>query len=235
MKKRLRSAFMLHSKTPEFREKVEKSLKIIQEHYVKNRSYVSCSGGKDSLVLTHLCLKVDPDILVFHWDHGAYLMPREVEKDILGCIKALGVKNLAVRTSRRLWRPEARVDYRIWYRAFYGALRKLVEERGLEVCFLGFRAEESPRRKCRTRRFYEYDKATGVKLVYPIRSWTWLDVWAYIVSNNIKYPKVYDIYGEVLGYDKARLVTFFDMEFEKYGSPYIDGVLMWRYRHEAGF
>ena len=81
MNRKWYKTFLIHSHTPEYFAKVNSALDIIRSHYISKKSYVSCSGGKDSLVLTHLCLKVDPNIIVFHWDHGSYLMPREVEKE----------------------------------------------------------------------------------------------------------------------------------------------------------
>ena len=68
-------------------------------------------------------------------------------------------------------------------------------------------------------------------LCFPLLNLTWKDVWAYIISNNLPYPSIYDRYAEVLGYDKVRLVTFFDNEFEKLGAPYLDGVLMPEFRN----
>jgi hypothetical protein len=43
--------------------------------------------------------------------------------------------------------------------------------------------------------------------------------------------RTYFVYAKLLGWDKARLVTFFDKEFEKYGTTTIDSILMWRHRH----
>jgi hypothetical protein len=34
-----------------------------------------------------------------------------------------------------------------------------------------------------------------------------------------------------MGWEKVRFVTFFDKEFEKYGSPKLDSLLAWRWKH----
>jgi hypothetical protein len=39
---------------------------------------------------------------------------------------------------------------------------------------------------------------------------------------------VYDRYAALLGYDAARLVTFHDFEFGKFGSDNIDGWIEWQ-------
>ncbi len=59
----------------------------------------------------------------------------------------------------------------------------------------------------------------------------WRDVWAYIFSKNLPYASVYDTYAPVVGLENCRLVTFFDPEFDKFGSGNVDSALMWRFRH----
>jgi len=217
----------------EYLRKIDEALSIVRRHYVPGKSYVSCSGGKDSLAMVHLIVhNINPNVTVFHWDHGKWLMPRWVEHDILECIRSVPVRNLIVK--RYIFGDsceKARIDYAKWYRAFFKTIEMLNREHGLEVCFLGFRAEESHVRKVRVKREFEIHKSLGVKLVYPLRSWSWLDVWTYLIINNVKYPRIYDMYAKVLGYDKARLVTFFDKEFEGIGTYYLDNVLLWRDRY----
>ena len=50
---------------------------------------------------------------------------------------------------------------------------------------------------------------------YPILNWTYVDVWAYIISNNLPYHSTYDLQGEYMGWDEVRFVTFNDPEFEQ--------------------
>jgi 3'-phosphoadenosine 5'-phosphosulfate sulfotransferase (PAPS reductase)/FAD synthetase len=52
------------------------------------------------------------------------------------------------------------------------------------------------------------------------------DVWAYIVSNNIRYLSHYDRYSKTIDITKIRFATFFDPEFDKLGCSNIDGVMM---------
>ena len=96
---------------------------------------------------------------------------------------------------------------------------------GWEYQFVGLRKEEGCKRSATIREH----KRKGE--VYPLEDWRWLDVWAYIVSHGLPYPAVYDRYASLVGYEYARLVTFFDMEFEKYGLPYLDGFLLPGKRH----
>jgi len=46
------------------------------------------------------------------------------------------------------------------------------------------------------------------RIISSIADWTWLDVWVYIISNNLPYLLYYDDYGEIVGWDRVRLSTF---------------------------
>jgi 3'-phosphoadenosine 5'-phosphosulfate sulfotransferase (PAPS reductase)/FAD synthetase len=133
---------------------------------------VSVSGGKDSMTMLHMLASVRRDLTVFHWDHGRWLMPREVEEEILRNITAvapncrliirrysLGEKN---EISRYVWTP--------WYREFFTTLKSL----GFKYHLLGVRADESHRRGARGRVVARKDWVE----VHPIYNFTWRDEWA---------------------------------------------------------
>jgi 3'-phosphoadenosine 5'-phosphosulfate sulfotransferase (PAPS reductase)/FAD synthetase len=182
---------------------------------------VSVSGGKDSMTLLHIVASIcRGDVDVFHWDHGPALMPREVEHEILQNIRTVAPKARVVVETYSLGDSErARADWRPWYREFFSTLERLDYRHHI----LGIRAEESSRRRGRGR---VVDRGRWVE-VHPIYYFTWRDVWAYVFKHNVPVPRVYYIYARYVGWDKARLTTFHDREFEKYGNQ-IDAVLMWR-------
>lgn len=232
-KEKLVELARIHAKREEFHKKIESALSIIRQYYRHGKSYVACSGGKDSLVLAHLIVHhVDPDVIVFHWDHGRWLMPRFLEAEIVECIRSIPVRNLVIERFRYGdSSPNARVNYAVWYRAFYKTLTEFCKKHNMEAAFLGLRAEESHVRKRKASRVVEKHEGTGTLLVYPLFNWTWIDVWAYIITNNVRYPSIYDTYARYLGYGKVRLVTFFDKEFEGIGTMYLDQVLLWKHRN----
>jgi 3'-phosphoadenosine 5'-phosphosulfate sulfotransferase (PAPS reductase)/FAD synthetase len=223
MEEMTRKGFLMWAKTEEHRAKVQESLKVIKRYTEKGKCMVAFSGGKDSTVMLHLALQVEPKIDVFHWNHGSYLMPQSIEDEVIANARQLGANNLMVKSSSLLEKPDVRSNYKVWYLVFWNTLHRTRKDESWDYQFVGLRKEEGCRRTAKI-------KARPKGEVYPIADWAWSDVWAYIVSQNLGYPKIYDKYAALIGYDKARLVTFFDTEFEKFGSPYLDGFLLPQHR-----
>jgi 3'-phosphoadenosine 5'-phosphosulfate sulfotransferase (PAPS reductase)/FAD synthetase len=203
-------------------EKVQEVIEFTTPYL--DQGLVSVSGGKDSMTMLHILASLKPDLKVFHWDHGIWLVPREVEDEVLWNITKVApnakliIKRYSLgdsELSREVWVP--------WYKEFFSTLRSL----GFKYHLLGIRANESHRRSVRGR-IVKRDEWVEV---YPIYNFTWRDVWAYIFKYDVPIPSVYFRYAKVVGWDKVRFVTFFDKEFEKYGAPQIDSILSWRWKH----
>jgi len=221
--------FLEWSETHEFNKKLDEAKKIVKEALSKfKKPYIAFSGGKDSTALLHLVLSFDKNITVVHWDYGPYFVPRHIEKEIINIAKKCGAKNVIILTSH-LYRKLGRKAKNVLGRHFLGIEVPKLAKSGYDCAFLGLRAEESVKRKIRTKKYFEKDEKTGITNVFPLRKWSWRDVWAYIVKNNINYLSLYDKYGPILGYDKARFVTLFDPEFSHFGTENVDKFLMWKY------
>jgi len=203
-------------------EKAEEAAEFASRYL--DEGVVSVSGGKDSMTMLHIvATRCREDVAVFHWDHGPWLMPREVEEEIRRGIAAVAPRaRLIVHEYRLGWSERARWDWEAWYKAFFSTLQSL----GFRYHLLGIRADESCRRRARGR---VVERRSWVE-VHPIYHFSWRDTWAYVFKHNVPVPRVYFDYAKLLGWDKARLVTFFDKEFEKYGSPQLDSVLSWRWK-----
>lgn len=227
MNEKEKQMFLAWSHRPEFTDLTQNTLAVIKRYVDAGKCMVAYSGGKDSTVMLHLALQVDPEIDVFLWDQGMYLMPREVHNEIVGNAKKMGVKNFIVESAKVQNKPEIVFDPNLWgvsHRTHYAVIGRLKRSRGWMTQFVGLRAEESCSRKrvCSKPRRGE---------VYPLDKWDWRSVWAYIVSNNLPYPHLYDVYCPLLGWDKTRFVNFFSKRFEHLGSIYVDGFFFPEYRY----
>jgi 3'-phosphoadenosine 5'-phosphosulfate sulfotransferase (PAPS reductase)/FAD synthetase len=221
--------FLLWSQTDEYQQKLKEAQSVIKQALKDfNKPYIAYSGGKDSTALMYMVLSLNDSVTVVHWDYGRYYIPRPLHEEIISIARKCGAKNLLVFTSS-LYKKLGRKAQGVLGKHFIGVeIPKLIEQ-GYDSAFLGLRAEESVKRRLRTEGFYEYDRR-GITNIFPLRNWTYRDVWAYIVSNDVPYLRsYYDKYAPLLGYEKTRFVTLFDPEFDRFGSSYIDKFLMWRY------
>lgn len=206
------------SETEGFRKRVSGAWDIVEDALARHEKvYCAYSGGKDSVVMTHIVLQQAPEIMVHHYDYGRQYMPQEYEDEINRNAAIIGAKNYRIEKGRN------------WYKAFFGRIAKQYYQEGFTGCFVGIRKEESCNRRARI----EANKSlTEIKEYWPLQNFKWQDVWAYMFLNNLPIHSAYLQYGPVIGWDTVRFVTFFDPEFNKFGSPGIDGVLNWRHRHD---
>lgn len=223
-----REMFLFHSETDEYKHAMRHVDEVINNALsLYNKPILSFSGGKDSLVMMHRILKHDKTVMVFHWDYGKYYIPSEIEKDVIDIM--INMRANYIIESSTLYENAKRTPSNIFYRVFFGHVRKRLKFEKYDLQFIGLREEESLKRK----RKIDSKPFRGdfIDECYPLHKLTWKDVWAYIVSNNLPYLKIYDDYANLLGYDKARFVTFFDPEFDKLGASNIDGVIMPEFKH----
>ncbi len=226
---RWKRVFRRWAETEEHQEAVRRAREIVNSAVKRaKRPYVAWSGGKDSTCVLSLVLEQVPDVMVLHWDYGRYYIPRWLFHEIKDNARAIGVQNLRIETSSEYERL-GRHAINVLGREYLGKLVPELRKEGFDLVFLGLRAEESVKRRLRTRGGIWREK--GMWACSPIYHWSWRDVWAFIFSRCLPYPSVYDKYADVLGLRNVRLVTFFDSEFEKFGNPELDGVLMWRDKH----
>lgn len=216
-----RRLFLKYARKREHREKVERALRLIER---AERPLVLYSGGKDSSVVVHLTSRVHKNYLIFHWDYGETLMPRKYELESLLMLAELtALSDPLIVIAKRPQAHRAREDHRVGYRAFWGAVDRVIKGFGVESVISSLRAEESHKRKSMTKE--DVRKDVGGKLTYhPIKDWSWIDVFAYLASHRLPWHSHYDRRAPLEGWDSVRFVTFFDREFEHLGSTTVDGV-----------
>jgi len=229
MIKKWKDTFLTYSKMIDFKKRVEESKFIVKNVFnTYSTPYIAFSGGKDSTCMTHLVLQQNSNIMVLHWDYGGYYIPRKMENKILKNAKKLGVKNLRIETSSKYGILKRKAINVLGRDLIRGLLPQLFRE-GYDASFIGLRSEESPKRK---RRIKADRSLSKIKEIFPIASWTWMDIWAYIIKYDLPYLSHYDLYGPVVGWDRVRLTTFFDSEFDKLGCSNVDGILMWKFKNK---
>jgi 3'-phosphoadenosine 5'-phosphosulfate sulfotransferase (PAPS reductase)/FAD synthetase len=212
--------FIYYSHRKEFKDNIRTSKKVIKKAFDEHNPYVSFSGGKDSTVMTHLVLSLFPDAFIWHWDYGDYLIPRPIYKEVINNLHNLDAKNIII---NKRTGEDARTNHGSGYHQFFQQIKENKEEYGFDMGLVGVRREESVTRKNKyTEHFQDGD-------CYPLLDWSYKDIWAYIIINDLPYPSVYDFYAPIMGWDQARFVTFFDGEFSTL-QCLLDGVVLPEYR-----
>lgn len=220
-----RETFLNYAGTPTHEDRVNHAKEIIRKALEEERCYVGYSGGKDSTAMLHLVLQQCRSILVVHWDYGPGFMPREIEEAIIANARAIGAKNLSIHTSEK-YQEFHRPDFAVFAREYIGRVLPRLRSRGYSCSFVGLRAEESCKRKRRIKR-REY---IVTREAWPLADWTWMDVWAHIISNDLPYLSHYDRAAELAGsYRDVRLCTLFDAQFAHMGGG--DNFLYWHFRN----
>lgn len=226
MPARWRRMFAAYAETPEHASAVAEAKRIIRHALTTHRQpYVAFSGGKDSTCVLAMVLAERPDAMVLHWDYGTTYIPRVVHREIVVNAEAMGAQ-LRIETSP-LYDELGDRAINVLGRHMIGRLLPQLKREGYDVAFVGLRREESGKRK---RRMNAGEAVGPIPECWPVASWRWLDVWAYIVSHDLPYLSLYDERATITGYDQSRFTTLFDPEFAKYSANTIDGLLHWRIR-----
>lgn len=223
-----RSTFLAWSELADYQERIEEAHRNIARSVASRlKAYCSYSGGKDSTVLVHLCLSVDPDMMVFHWKFSPWQLPGPIEAEVLRNLERLGAKNKLIETSPQYAKYKRSLPSEIFYRSLFGRVEPALVEAGYDLCFLGLRAEESGARKRRTKD--GWDKPGKIPTHHPLKDLKWQDVWAYIVSHDLPYLGWYDTQESLgIGYDRSRFGMFF---MTSKGNAEVDAVLLPQYLH----
>lgn len=220
--------FTLWAETEEYKNAIKEAEDNIDLILETQKPVILYSGGKDSLVLLHLIMLRDNTIPVYYSDSGydydsqQIKMPKEMTNEIIKIGKEAGAKTLYSCGHKT---PNSK--------RFFGNLFRVMKKRDCNLELLGLRGGESVGRKSRV----EGDlirKEGSRRLAFPIRNLNWKDVWAYLITNNVRYLSYYDEYAKVEGYENVRLTSRFSNGIlHKGGSKYIDCVLMSKYRNEG--
>ena len=241
MRKEDRIRFSLLKDEPKYLENIlscEKFLERIFENN-DNRIYVAVSGGKDSMVMLDLSLKVwtrypETFFCIWHWDYGENLVPRTFAKEIINNINSLiwrySFPSEQFIVDKRFRQRSAREDSVFGYHVFYFTIKKIILKYSFTHALIGLRKNESSKRmlflKEKTIHSRKISNEKKILDCYPLANFSAQEIWTYIVTNNIPYPSTYDLLAKFRPYEEIRFVTFFDKEFTNINQT--DDFFFWR-------
>lgn len=168
---------------------------------------VSCSFGIDSLVVLHLCLQVDPNILVV-WNNTLVEYPDTVHF-ARQLTKEWNLNLVETKPKIKFWDIVEKYGFPLIRRgdnrdrkAVYATERccdilkkypmvRAIKEKEIDLAIDGLRREESWTRR-RLKEKLKFHKKWNVYKFHPLLDWTYDEVWRYIGSNRLPYNPVYD-------------------------------------------
>lgn len=196
----------LYAKLPVFKRRVEKVRELIRQGLdVMKKPYLSCSFGKDSVVLLCLVLEQTPDIPVV-FINSRYCFPDTYEvRDAF--VREYGINLVEIvqphdylRIIDQYGLPDDRTPAQ--QKKVIDLLKKdLANTWAHDHCFdghfWGMRKEESAGRRVMLnhRGPLFYAKAANLWRCAPLADWRWEDIWAYIHTRNVPYSRIYEKTG----------------------------------------
>ena len=169
-----------------FIDKVDKAKQLIKEHK-EQKVAVACSFGKDSMVVLHLALQVDPQFPIF-----SVMTPFKPKETLQYKNYMTNLWRLNIRTYMDSFVGE---QFNLYYtnpdaccqRYKVEPTRRAIHELGLTAWITGLRRTEG-----RTRINYDFvEERDGLVKVNPILDFTETDVWRYLAINQIPVNPLY--------------------------------------------
>lgn len=197
-----RASFLAHSRTAPYDRKVEQAHNVVRQWLgLCQAPYASYSAGKDSTV-TLAVAREHGDIPAIYAD-DEWTLPETEEH---------------LRTVDNLLRFKSRDQHASWLTswandpdAWEGGAPAYARAHGYDGAAIGLRMEENRRRRFQAGKNREpfFSEKNGVWQCYPLAAWSWKDVWAYILANDLSYNLAYDRLAELgVGYDHSRVGPF---------------------------
>lgn len=203
---------------PAFKKKVEQAKAVIKEALNIAPAYVAVSWGKDSVVMLHLCQQIKPDIIAVNYgsseqdtvDSYSQVINDYLQRFPTNYKELIGLPEWANE-------PDTVQD----------RCNQILEGK-YNLAFVGLRAEESKNRKrsiAQNGLIHEYKSGRykGHYRVCPLGWWSWRDVWAHTVVNNLPYLDSYDYKDRERGRTNAHARYWFTKnKFKKVSEGKLD-------------
>lgn len=201
-----RELYRLHAKLPAYQTKKERALSIIKDALAIPGTWaVSCSGGKDSITMLHLCLEAGWTGPVFHFFYdetpaeNIALVEQVAAKNglKLHLLKVPGAWEVFEKVGRFFVHPETEQEKKLvseMLREYKKQINEHVGSQGWTGQFMGLRRQESRARSIALGRkgwiYRTNDRETWT--CCPLTHWNVRDVWAYVIEKNLPYLSRYE-------------------------------------------
>lgn len=194
-----REVYLLHAETAGYKRNIERAKEEADKIFHTALNWqVNVSGGKDSLVLWHLCYQLKPFIAVNYCDEildehtqvysnmlnirDKFNMPIHIIRDdtpFWNIIKAVG-------TETTDYRKVIEKDDRQW-------LTNEQKSRDINCVVLGMRAQESRGRRLNfaNKGYLYHNKGLDIWVGQPLAHMSAKDIFAYLFANEIPIPELY--------------------------------------------
>jgi 3'-phosphoadenosine 5'-phosphosulfate sulfotransferase (PAPS reductase)/FAD synthetase len=192
----VRLRFEAHSRLKGFRQRVQHSRGII-DNWLSHceRPYIAFSGGKDSVCVLRLVREQAPAVPAVYLDaDNCFPEVSALIGNTPNCLRYPTSEPFFDTLKRFGLEGGADLDRQTMRSTVYEPVRTLLTDYDYDGCVYGIRAAESygRRQSVRYNGALFYSKQYGVWQCQPLGHWTYDDVWAYIVSNNVPYAGTYD-------------------------------------------
>lgn len=155
---------------------------------------LACSFGAEDVVLVDMMARIQPGARVFYLDTGLLFPETYATRDRVAAHYPVRLERYASEIS--LEDQAAQYGDALWSRDpdLCCALRKVEPLRqalaGLKAWITGIRREQAPTRA--GARVVEWDRKFGLVKINPLVSWTWRQVWDYILAHGVPYNPLHD-------------------------------------------
>jgi len=170
------------------------------------RWYVSLSFGVDSLVAYHLATQIKPDVVAMWVNQGPFAEWPD----------CLALKDLMIAQGMNLIELEPDISLMDWYRQhgiplaagmtskddkalnealMYAPIRRYNESSDMKGHAWGLRAQGENRRRGMliSQKGELYQRKDGFWVASPVARWSKVEIFAYLDSNALPYPAMYDL------------------------------------------
>lgn len=203
-----RETYRLHAKLPVHARRIERAKRIVREAMdrVPGIWGVGLSGGKDSIVLAHICCEAGWDGPLFHYYTAeipeentmmALAVGRRLNREVI-TEEIEGDWALWEKAGRAFFEPETDLERKLMSGQSARYKRQIadaVAAHGLVGLFWGLRKDESRARRITISKYGTIYKAASRNewTAHPLSDWTGRDVWAYLVAHDLPWLERYDL------------------------------------------